>query len=80
MMCHHLPVVFSPGLCIDDQNLVEVERGLEEVVELDRASKGYVGVVSPDVDWVQHGRRQVPMNILRKVSSVHGVQKSIIEF
>ena len=64
MVRHHLPVVRPAGLRIEDEDLVHVERGLEQVIELDRASQGYMGVVGPRIDRVQEIRRQVPVDIL----------------
>lgn len=49
MMCHHLPVVFPARLSVEDENLVQVERSLKEIVEFDRSSDGYVGIIYPDV-------------------------------
>lgn len=47
MVGHHLPVVFPSNFGIEDQHLMDVVGSLQEVVKLDRASEGNVGVVAP---------------------------------
>lgn len=42
-------MVFPARLSVEDENLVQVERSLKEIVEFDRSSDGYVGIIYPDV-------------------------------
>ena len=65
MVRHHLPVVLPPCLSIEYEHLVHVESRLQQVVEFDWTSKGYMGVVCPDIDWVEDVRGQVAVDILQ---------------
>lgn len=51
---HHLPVIFSRGLRVDDEEQVEVKCGLHHVVEFYGAWEGYVGVAGPKVGGKVH--------------------------
>lgn len=64
MVGHHLPVVLPPGLCVQDQHLVHVERRLGQVVKLDRPGKREMRVVDPNLRWIEGRRGQVTVDIL----------------
>ena len=64
MVRHHLPVVRPAGLRIEDEDLMHVERGLEQVVELDGAGQGYMGIMCPHIDRVEDVRGQTRVNVL----------------
>jgi hypothetical protein len=64
MVKHHLHMVRATLLRVDDEDLVEVEGGLSEVVELDSPSQGYMRITDPEVNWVKETRREVVMDIL----------------
>lgn len=49
MMHHHLDMIFSTRLCVEDQNLVEIKRSLGKIVKLDDTRKGNVGIIHPEV-------------------------------
>lgn len=34
---------------VEDEHLMEVKRGLEEIVELDGSGEGYIGVIHEDI-------------------------------
>lgn len=64
MMGHHLVMILSPSLGIEDQHLVKIEGGLGKVIKLDGASQGDVRVIQPQVYGIQHSGRKVVMHIL----------------
>lgn len=47
-----------------------VECGLSKIVELEWSGKGNVGIVLPEVDWVEHTRRQTAVNVLKAILRV----------
>lgn len=65
MVGHHLHMVLSPCFCIDDQHLVKVKGGLQQVVEFQGASERYMRVSSPEVRWFQDTCGEVLVNVLK---------------
>ena len=61
---HHLPVVLATRLGIEDKDLVQVEGALCQIIELERARQGDVGITHPDIHRVQHGRREISVDVL----------------
>lgn len=49
MMSQHLVVILSPGLEVEDEELVEPEPELDEVVKLGQRAQGSMRVVVPEV-------------------------------
>lgn len=64
MMRHHLDMILPSGLGIEDQYLMKVEGSLDEVIKLEGTSKGEMGVIRPQICWVQDTGRKVMMHIL----------------
>lgn len=69
MVGHHLDVVLPRCLGVDDEQQVEVERGLHHVVHFDGPGEGYMRVAGPKVggevhvDVLQHGRARVQFRL-----------------
>ena len=49
VVCHHLPVVLSARLRVEDEYLVQIICSLKKIIELDGPGKGYIGITYPDV-------------------------------
>ena len=64
MVGHHLPVIFTVFFSIENQDLVHVEGTLSEIVELERTSKGYMGIIYPNIHRIQQGGREAVVNVL----------------
>ena len=64
MMDHHLDVILSPSLSIEDQHLVEVKGDLGKIIKFDGTRQGDVRVVQPQVCRIHHSGGKVVMDIL----------------
>ena len=53
MMCEHLPMIFSSLLNVDDKDLLQPKRELDQVIPLEQPIHFSVGPVSPHVPQLE---------------------------
>lgn len=64
MVSHHLVMIFSAGFSVKDEDLMDVEGGLAEVVELERGTEGHVRVSNPKVVALEKPVIQTQIDVL----------------
>ena len=69
VMGHHLPVVLTMGLRVEDEDLVAVKCALCEIIKLEGSCKGYMGIIYPDGYGVQKFGWEIEVNPLIAVSA-----------